>query len=81
MIGNCLVIEALDLSSDTITKWYCRNFEANSLLKGRIDNVIDSGGVENSSQSEIEERWNIFPVRFFYCEFTRMWIWRKVILL
>lgn len=79
---NCLVIEALELSSDKIiTNDIVAILNPTQfILKGRIDNVINSGGVKIFPE-EIEEKLAKFiSVRFFIASLPDEKLGEKVIL-
>ena len=79
---NCLVIEALELSQDKIITNDIVEIlnERQFVLKGRIDNVINSGGVKIFPE-EIEEKLAKFiSVRFFIASLPDEKLGEKVIL-
>ena len=79
---NCLVIEALELQSDKIiTNDIVAILNPTQfILKGRIDNVINSGGVKIFPE-EIEEKLAKFiSVRFFIASLPDEKLGEKVIL-
>ena len=79
---NCLAIEALELSSDKIiTNDIVAILNPTQfILKGRIDNVINSGGVKIFPE-EIEEKLAKFiSVRFFIASLPDEKLGEKVIL-
>ena len=79
---NCLVIEALELSQDKIITNDIVEIlnERQFVLKGRIDNVINSGGVKIFPE-EIEEKLAKFiSVRFFISSLPDEKLGEKVIL-
>ena len=79
---NCLVIEALELSTEKIITNDIVEIlnERQFVLKGRIDNVINSGGVKIFPE-EIEEKLAKFiSVRFFIASLPDEKLGEKVIL-
>lgn len=79
---NCLVIEALELSPEKIITNDIVEIlnEAQFILKGRIDNVINSGGVKIFPE-EIEEKLAKFiSARFFITSLPDEKLGEKVIL-
>jgi O-succinylbenzoic acid--CoA ligase len=79
---NCLVIEALELSKEKIITNDIVEIlnETQFILKGRIDNVINSGGVKIFPE-EIEEKLAKFiSVRFFIASLPDEKLGEKVIL-
>jgi o-succinylbenzoate---CoA ligase len=79
---NCLVIEALDLSSDKIITNDIVEIlnETQFILKGRIDNVINSGGVKIFPE-EIEEKLGKYiSTRFFIASLPDEKLGEKLIL-
>jgi o-succinylbenzoate---CoA ligase len=80
---NCLVIEALELSSDKIiTNDIVEILNPNQfILKGRIDNVINSGGIKIFPE-EIEEKLaKYISARFFISSLPDEKFGEKVILI
>ncbi|CAM4254550.1 AMP-binding protein [Flavobacterium terrigena] len=79
---NCLVIEALELSPDKIITNDIVEIlnETQFILKGRIDNVINSGGVKIFPE-EIEEKLaKYISIPFFIASFPDEKFGEKVIL-
>lgn len=79
---NCLVIEALELSSDKIITNDIVEIlnETQFILKGRIDNVINSGGVKIFPEEVEEKLAKFLPTRFFIASTSDLKFGEKVIL-
>lgn len=79
---NCLVIEALALSSDKIITNDIVEIlnERQFILKGRIDNVINSGGVKIFPEEVEEKLAKYISVRFFIASVPDEKFGEKVIL-
>ncbi|WP_329805221.1 AMP-binding protein [Flavobacterium facile] len=79
---NCLVIEALELASDKIITNDIVEIlnETQFILKGRIDNVINSGGVKIFPEEVEEKLAKFISVRFFIASLPDEKLGEKVIL-
>lgn len=79
---NCLVIEALELSTDKIITNDIVEIlnERQFILKGRIDNVINSGGVKIFPEEVEEKLAKYITTRFFIASVSDEKFGEKVVL-
>lgn len=79
---NCLVIEALELSTEKIITNDIVEIlnETQFILKGRIDNVINSGGVKIFPEAIEEKLAKFISARFFIASLPDEKLGEKVIL-